>query len=71
MGVQVDEAGQEDQAVGVDGLVGRRGHGPDLADQPVLDVHVRGLLPEQAGTLDEQTGHLPSLMGAVSPASRW
>src|SRR5699024_11896417 len=72
VGVQVDEAGQEDETVGVDALdVGRgvlRRVAPDRGDEAVPDEDVLWGAAEERGPGDEQVGHptLPS-----SEASRW
>ena len=63
VGVQVDEPGQRDESVGVEGLRAARCL---LDEHPrVVDVEVRGLLAEQRGSGDHE-GHQAS-----SPASRW
>ena len=52
VGVEVDEAGQRDQAVGVERLGTGRG---GVDEQPrVVDVQVPGLLAEQRGSRDHQ-----------------
>nr|BFE69657.1 hypothetical protein GCM10020092_029580 [Actinoplanes digitatis] len=61
VGVQVDEAGERDEALGVDhlGAVG----GP-LGDHPVGDQQIGRVTAEKTDTLDQVRGH------ALPPSSR-
>jgi hypothetical protein len=67
VGVQVHEAGQRHEAVGVDRLGARRGcvHQHTV----VVDVEVARVLVEQRGSLDHQRHQ--ATPPSVSPASRW
>ena len=71
VGVQVDEAGQQDQPVGVEPLCpgARVGCGvrTDRGDEAVADEHVGGSSAEDVGTDDQQVTHAAT----PSPASRW
>ena len=80
--VEVDEAGQGDEAVGVEHLeVAARTHRADLADDAVLDEQVGCLGAEQAGArisrrligrlLRWRTPGEGAGAGVSSPASRW
>ena len=85
--VEVDEARQGDETVGVEHLdVAARAHRADLADDAVLDEQVGGVGAEQAGATDQQAAHRaapsvtapaglaapePGGVGVSSPASRW
>ena len=72
VGVQVDQAGQRDQALGVDDL-GARGAEPaaDLGDRAVLEQQVGGLGAEDGGALDQVAGHSsPPTAGSLPPSSR-
>ena len=66
--VQVDQAGQRDQAVGVDHAgVGVRRQRADLDDPVAVEEQVGGVAPEQPGALDEGL----HAVAPVSPLSRW
>jgi hypothetical protein len=71
--VQVDEAGQQDEAASVDDaeaapvVLGRGRDGPDLGDHAVADEDVCALLSQQVRALEQEIAHAAA---SVSPASR-
>ena len=65
VGVQVDQPGQGDQPVGVDGLVGVVGAHRALDEHPVADVQVGGVLAVGPAPRELDRAHATS-----SPASR-
>ena len=69
VGVDVDDARRDHQAVGVDHLVGRLAREPaDGGDAPVADRDV-GDLPGQAGAVDDEAAADQQVVGHESPAS--
>ena len=70
--VEVDEARQGDQTVGVEHLdVAARAHRADLPDDAVLDEQVGGVGAEEAGATDQQAAHraTPSVTASAGLAA--
>jgi hypothetical protein len=73
VGVQVDQAGQQDEPGGVDdgeptpAALARSRDRPDLGDDAVADEDVSALVSQQVRALEQEVGHAAA---SVSPASR-
>ena len=74
VGVQVDEAGQQDLAAGVDdvGIVGIGEVGADLGDLAVVDQHVDAVaLAVEPHPADQSSAHALIASRLRRPTSRW